>query len=510
MTDEAGSERRASWPGLAGRLSIAIAALAGTILFYANVYPLHHDLAGSLLSGRLAVELGDAFARYSLYFPPAEKTWSSTIARLSDATGLRLDLVNVAVSTLMTLIGAELGYRIRRMTLGASLWFFVVPLAVMLLVPILFKNIFGLREPLIAAGLWPYIVLRMSDHDGLKVGRGLRVALGVWLGVTLLFKYLYAVVVALVELADALAQRRIVLLFRLENLIAGGIVALYLFDFLVLHAANRAAIGAMMSSIDGALADRATSLTMVARNFIYAVAFLATLRIFGVRGRAVAIGLALVVGALIAALAQQRWFSHHLYLIVMAYVAWWWMTGRAFRLWAHAAIATALGYSMLGEFVSTKQYREQVAEMDAAMRRANQSVADKRVGILNMHPSPLNQYLSSHRGVRWNATPNIAYVATELQPVDVPENRGKPTPPIPLTDPGRRMVHDQMIRLWQDSPPDVIILDESMRWPLRNVDVHWTQAFAGDPRFAAIMSNYRLAFTHKGRRLRFAYYVRAD
>ena len=66
----------------------------------------------------------------------------------------------------------------------------------------------------------------------------------------LLFKYLYSIVVFLVELADAILQRRSFLLFRIENLIAGAIVALYLFSWLVLDASQRTAIGAVASAID--------------------------------------------------------------------------------------------------------------------------------------------------------------------------------------------------------------------------------------------------------------------
>ncbi|MEM6267235.1 MAG: hypothetical protein AAF707_06890, partial [Pseudomonadota bacterium] len=73
-------------------IALSIGLLGILQLFYGTFYSIHPDLAGGALSGRLAVTLGDAFAEYSLYFPPAEKAWFSLAARLSELTGLRLDL----------------------------------------------------------------------------------------------------------------------------------------------------------------------------------------------------------------------------------------------------------------------------------------------------------------------------------------------------------------------------------------------------------------------------------
>jgi hypothetical protein len=127
-----------------------------------------------------------------------------------------------------------------------------------------------------------------------------------------------------------------------------------------------------------------------------------------------------------------------------------------------------------------------------------------------MHPSPYNQYLASHDAIRWNALMNTAYVATELRPFDKKENAGRQPPPLKLDDPGRRMLHDQMLRLWTDRPPDVLIFDESYSWPLRYIHVDWVHEFSADPRFNALLKNYRPVLTHRGQRISFTYYVRAD
>lgn len=491
-------------------VGVAIGVMAGVLLFYGFYYPLHHDLAGSVLSGRLAVELGTSFRDYSIYFPPAERVWYSIAARLSDVTGLRLDLAIAAMTSAMVLISAELAYRIRRATVGASPLFLVVSVALLVVLPILFKNVFGLREHIVALGLWPYLVLRVSDPDGTRIGWRTRAFLGLWMGTTLLLKYLYAIVVFLVELADVIVQRRPSLLFRTENLVAGAVVALYLFNWLVLDASQRTAIGAMFSAIDANLADPVPNMLKVAENLGYAVAFLALLQGFRTPPRLMALGLATVVGTIIVAWSQERWYTHHLLPIVMAYVVWWWMTQRYFRWWGHVAIAVCLSYPLIGQFRSTLQYREQVAEVDRAISEAGQSVYGKRVGVLAMHPSPYNQYLSSHGAVRWNAMMNIAYVATELQPFDKKENAGKTPPPIELRDPGRKMLHDQMLRLWVDMPPDVLIFDHGTSWPLRYVDVDWEHAYSGDPRFNALLQHYRPVIIHEGRRTKFTYYTRAD
>ena len=512
MTDGQAEEIRegSSMAGIGLRVALAICVFACLMLLYGFRYPIHHDLAGSVLSGRLVVELGSAYRDYSIYFPPAERVWYSIAARLSDLIGLRLDLTIVAMTGVMALTSAEFAYRIRQATVGATPRFLVLSVALLVILPILFKNVFGLREHLIALGLWPYLVLRVSDPDGTKIGWRTQAVLGLWMGLTLLAKYLYSVVVLLVELADAAIQRRPRLLFRTENIAAGGIVALYLFSWLVLDASQRTAIGAMFSAIDANLADPVANAWRVVENLCYAAAFLLLLHYFKVPWRLVAIGLAALIGTIIVAWSQERWYTHHLFPIVLAYVAWWWMAGSYFRWWGHALVAIALAYPLFGQFLSTFQYREQIVEVDQAIREAGRSVDGKRVGILTMHPSPYNQYLASHGAIRWNTLMNNAYVAAELQPFDKPENAGKVPPPVKLDDPGRRLLHDQMIRLWQDKPPEVLILDHSYRWPLHFIDVDWVHEFSGDPRFNAILSHYRPVLTHKGKRTSFTYYVRAD
>ena len=507
---EAEGGLRSATTDLALHVGIAICVFASLLLFYGFRYPLHHDLAGSVLSGRLAVTLGDSYRNYSIYFPPAERVWYSIAARLSDLTGLRLDLGVVAMTGVMVLISAELAYRIRRATVGASPLFLVLSVALLVVLPILFKNVFGLREHLVALGLWPYLVLRVSDPDGKQIGWRMRVILGLWMGATLLIKYLYSVVVVLVELADALVQRRLFLLFRTENIVAGAVVALYLIRWLGLDPSQRTAIGAMFSAIDANLADPAANWLKVAENLGYAAIFLALLIGFRVPVRLMALGLATVIGAIFVAWSQERWYTHHLFPIILAYVAWWWMAKRYFQWWGHVAVALCLSYPLIGQFLSTFQYREQVAEVDRAIREAGMSVEGKRVGILNTHPSPYNQYLASHGATRWNALMNNAYVAAELKPLDKKENAGKLPPPVKLDDPGRRMLHDQMLRLWEDRPPDVLILDHSTSWPLRYIDVDWEHEFSEDPRFNAILKRYRPVLAHQGKRIRFTYYVRTD
>ena len=488
----------------------AICVFAGLLLFYGYFYPLHHDLAGGVLSGRLAVSLGDAFREYSIYFPPAEKVWFSLAVRLSDSTNLRLDLAIVLMTGAAVLFAAGLAYRIRRQTVGASPLFYIVPVAVLITLPILFKNVFGLREHIVALGLWPFLVLRVSDPDGTRTGWRIRLLLGLWMGAALLFKYVYCIVVFLVEVADAIVQRRAFLLFRIENIVAGAVVALYLFLWLGIDPSQRAAIGAMFSAIDANLADPRANWFNVAKNLYLAIFCLLASLIWRLPARASALGLALVIGTIGGAWAQERWYTHHVFPITLAYIAWLWMAGGRFKWWGHAFVALYLLVPVSLEYLSTASYHESVEELDLALDEAGQSVAGKRVGILNMHPSPYNQYLASHDAARWNPLVNNAYIAAELKPFDDKENADKPPPPVRLDDPGRRMLHEQTLRLWEDMPPDVLIFDHSSSWPLRYIDVEWTHVFSEDPRFNAILEHYRPVHTHQGKRIRFTYYVRAD
>jgi hypothetical protein len=376
--------------------------------------------------------------------------------------------------------------------------------------PILFKNVFGLREHMVALGLWPYLVLRVSDPDRTRIGWPARAVLGLWMGATLLFKYLYSAIVLLVELADALVRRQPLLFFRMENLIAGTVVALYLFCWLVLDPSQRSVISGVLSAIDANLADPMTNWLRAVTNLYLALFFLLASRLAQVPTRVTAIGLALVVGSIIVAFAQQRWYSHHLFPITMAYIAWWWMAGSRLQWWAHAVVPLFLFVPISREFRETARYQAAVKELDRALQGKGQSVTGKRVGVLTMHPSPYSQYLTSHGAMRWNASANNSYVAAELKPFDRKENAGVPPPPVTLREPGWRMLHDEMLRLWEDMPPDVLILDHSTRWPLRYVDVEWTHVFSQDRRFNAFLKRYRPVLAHKGEELEFRYYVRAD
>ncbi len=486
----------------------AVIVLGALLWFYGSHYSLHQDLAGSVLSGRLFVTLGDAFGNYSLYFPPAERVWFSLAVRLGDLTGIGAGRAIVAMTGSAVLFAAGLAWQIRRLTTGAGPQFFIASVAVLVVAPILFKNIFGLREHLVVLGLWPYLVLRVSDPDATHIGRRLRALVGLWLGGTLLFKYVYSLVVALVEVVDALVQKRSNLLLRVENLAAGVIVFLYLLVWLGIDPTQRQAVAAMVSSVDAALADPAENRLKVAQNLVFAGTFILLLRTSRAPSRLVGLAFVTILGTVSVAYLQERWFSHHLFPILMAYAFWWRATAAYLRRWHHAVLATSLIYAGLGQFLATAQYHEQVEELDAAFREAGQSVSGKRVGLLNLHPSPYNQHLVSHGGSRWNGLMNIAYVSAELAPLDKPENAGRRLPPVRLRDPGRKLLHDQMLRLWEDAPPDALIFDHSVRWPLRHIDVNWVQAFSNDRRFNAILSHYRPVLVHQGKRLKFTYYVR--
>ncbi|MEM6909582.1 MAG: hypothetical protein AAF494_12985 [Pseudomonadota bacterium] len=491
-------------------IALAIGLLGILQLFYGTFYSIHPDLAGGALSGRLAVTLGDAFAEYSLYFPPAEKAWFSLAARLSELTGLRLDLAIVLMTSTAVLFSGGLAYRIRQESVGATPLFLIVSVGVLVTVPIVFMNVFGLREHLVVLGLWPYFVLRISDHDDAKIGWRTRLVLGLWLGATLLFKYLYSLVVLLVELADAAVQRRPWAVLRVENLVSGAIVALYLFFWLVLDPSQREAIAVVVSAIDANLTDHRANLLNAAVNLALAIVFLLIARIFKLPARTTLIGLAMVVGAVIAAWIQSRWYIQHLLPVTMAYIAWWWMArGKVATLWV-VALALLIAPAIFGAFIRTGFYQATVQELDTAIDQAGLSVEGKRVGVLIMNPSPLNQYLASSGAWRWNVSVNNSYVAAELYHLDKPENIGIAPPPVKLDVPGRKKLHDDMLRLWEDMPPDVLILDHSRSWPLNYVEVKWTQVFSEDQRFRAFLAQYRPVLHHDGDLLDFKYYVRKD
>lgn len=492
--------------GLYGLVALAVFAIPQ--LLYGPIYSIHQDVAGGALSGKLANTLGEAFAQYSIYFPPAERGWFSTASWLADLTGMRLDLMVALMTSAAVLISTAFAFHLRRITVGASPLFLILPAALLLILPMIFKNIFGLREHMVVLGLWPYLVLRLSDPHNKIVGWKARLLLGAWLGLTLLFKYLYAIVVLLVEVADALLQRRLMSLFRIEDLVAGTIVALYLFLWLVLDPSQVEAIGMLKSAIDANLIDARANLYTFLFRLPLAVYFVAGARVFKWPLRETLFGLALLIGVMLVAAIQARWYSHHVFPITMAYIAWWWMLGRRIQWWGHLAVALLIVMPIIPQYRMTAVYQVETDEIARVMDEAGISVAGKRVGMLAVHPSPYNEYFASHGAWRWNASANNSYVASALQSFDTKDNRGQIAPPVTLTDPGRIYLHDEMLRLWEDMPPDALIFDNKKNWPLRYAKIDWMQAFAEDERFQAIMAQYEPVLVHKGERLEFTYYVR--
>ena len=499
QTDGAGA-MSSVWPpkAIAMFAGLSIGLTAALLLFYTQIYSVHTDLAGILLSSSLADTLGDSFSDYSPYFPPAEQAWFSLAVGLSELTGLRLDLASMVLTSLSVMFSVGFAYHIRRKTVGASGWFMVGSLALLVTVPVLYKNVVGLREHMVVLGLWPYLVLRISDPDGSRIGWKTRALLGLWMGATLSLKYLYSLAVLLVELVDAAVQRRVFLLFRIENLISGGLVGFYVLFWLILDPGQREVMAAVVSAIDANLASPVVSAQQAAIHASLMIFYFLLTWFYKLSWRTSLIGFALVAGAVIAAWIQARWYSHHLFPITLAYMAWLWMIHREIKLLWIIALCVLFVRPLAGEFRATAPYQISVNELTEAMEGSGLSVEGKKVGLLSMHPSPFNQYLASHGAERWITSMNNSYVASALKPLDTRENEGRLAPAVELDQEGRAMLHDTMLRLWEDSPPDVLILDQSTSWPLRYIEVEWERVFAEDERFQAILAQYTSVFEHKG------------
>ena len=475
--------------------------------FYLLHFSVHQDLAGSVLSGKLANILGEAYGTYSAYFPPAERVWFSLAARIHSFTGLRLDLIVVFMTSLAVLFSVELAYAIRRKTTGTSPLFLVISVVVLVAFPIVFKNVFGLREHMVVLGLWPYIVARISDPDGRELGFPVRLLVGIWVGWALLFKYLYAVAVLFVEIADAIVRRRFAYLFRIENLTAGLIVYLYLFVWLGLHPENREAISAMSSAIAANVLEPQQAIFRIGSELAIALAVVMAARLSGAPARQIALGMAVVVAAILVAAFQGRWYSHHEFPIYFAYVLWLWILGGNLSRWPRILLIGLIVFHAANEFRNTGFYQSTTNALKRDMDTRGISLQGKRVALLSFHPSPFNQVIAMQGGTRWTPLMNIAYVSAELKQADTAAEPGDLAPPITIVQPGRWLLHDQLMRLWEDMPPDVLILDTSLNWPLRNFRIDWKHLFSNDQRFLAILENYSFLHSHEEKGLKYEYYL---
>lgn len=503
--------RPALAPGkeLASLVVFSAIFLAALVAFYSFVWVPNHNIGGPILNARLSQALGDSASDYISYFPPAENVWYGLAALLSDLTSITADRVAVLMTGLAMLFSTGLAYRIRKLTVGVTPVWFALSAIFLAIMPIVVKNIFGLTIHLVVMGLWPYLNLRLCDPDDTRIGWKLRSVVGLWLGATLTLRYLYSLIVLMVELADALYARRFWSLFRIENLIAGGIVALYLFFWLVLDPSQREAMSAVISAIDGNLVSTKTSVRYAGAFISLSVIFVAVTYVLKLDKRTMVIGLAMVIAGITATWIQARWYEHHLFPVLAAYAAWVWMIHRDIKLLWLTVLALIVA-QLIFRYFTLMPHQLTYIELDRAMEEAGVSVTGKRVGILNMHPSPLNQYLARNGAWRWIGANNNAYVAAELDPMDTRRKPRKVAPPVKIDDPGRAMLHDDMLRLWEDMPPDMLILDESTSWPLRDFKVRWAKVFANDKRFMAILDQYRPIMRHKGKRMDFTIYERKD
>ena len=490
------------------RLVSLIVLFVAVPAFYAFQYSVHQDLAGNLLSGKLVIELGVKYDNYSLYFPPVERIWFSLANQLHQLTGVRLDLVAILMTSAAILFSTELAYTIRKKTVGATPAFLIVSVLALTILPIVFKNVFGLREHMVVLGLWPYIVLRASDPDCSKVSTSLRLLVGVWVGFTLLFKYLYAIAVLMIELGDALFQRNLKVLLRPENLLSGSLVFLYLLFWLGLQPDNWIALDAMKSAIDANLKSNADSLVNAATALCVASAILIAARMSGAEIRLIIIGFALVSAMILVAWFQARWYSHHKFPILFSFIFCMWMLGPSLSKYIKLAVTVLLFTPVYDEFRSTASYQHRTAVLEESLAREDISLAGKRIGILSFHPSPYNQVISSENGMRWTPMMNIAYVASELKKLDTAENKGNTAPPVTAFSQGRELLHDQLLRLWEDLPPDMLILDKTFKWPFKNLVINWEYLLSKDERFQAIFKNYTPRYSHESRKLSYDVFIR--
>ncbi|MEM9280031.1 MAG: hypothetical protein AAGA76_15805 [Pseudomonadota bacterium] len=489
-------------------IAVAAVLLVSITLFYLHYFSIHHDLAGGVLSGKLGMSLGEAYEGYNIYFPPSEKIWFSLAAWLQTITGLRLDLLVVLMTSVAILFSAELAYLIRKKTVGATPLFLIVSIAALVILPIVFKNVFGLREHLVALGLWPYLVLRVSDPAGVKIDRSIRIVVGLWLGLALLFKYLYSVVVLLVETADAIVQRRPVILFRLENLISGFIVVFYLLFWLGFQSDNREIVGAMVSGLNANLMSPLDSLSRAGLEFCIAAVILLAARQSGATIRQIVIGFACVTGAILVASAQSRWYTHHGFPIFLGYVFWLWILGANFSKVFKIIVCAMLVFSAGREFSSISFYQSNAAALTNSLKEQGLSLKEKRIALLTLHPSPFNQVIAEQGGVRWTPFVNIAYIPAELKKFDSDENSGMLAPPVVFSEPGRKLLHNQMLSLWEDFPPDVLIMDNSSSWPFAHLKVDWNHMLSKDERFSNILSDFQLAHSLQNGGVKYDYYTR--
>ena len=119
-------------------------------------------------------------------------------------------------------------------------------------------------------------------------------------------------------------------------------------------------------------------------------------------------------------------------------------------------------------------------------------VNGKTVAIISPHLRPLHAACLVNRCQYRFPMQNLAYLATEYHEQDNPNGQIRYLNPEEFS-PASKLANDSIAKLFERSPPDIVLVDRGERWPMKHIQVDYLQALQMDDRIKKAWQGYSLA-----------------
>ncbi len=465
-----------------------------------DLIPLHHDLAGMVNEAGFTIREPQIVSKYGSPLIPMEQFFYGLPVYLSTWINIPVYQGIVLQCFLVLQLGALLTcwiiYKggLSKSRVQTLIWIAGI-YGINFLLPLAYRsrNIFGLREHLFVALILPFLMLLCARLSGFHPGRLLAAMVGIVAGLAIIFKPVYVLLFLFVETVFLVYNRRLFAFARIETLFIVLVGSGYLF-YWFFYTEYFIRIKNLISAVQGYLVPQ---LALIATEFFYLAPAIVLLVHILFRRKAITqqdntaiqktviLFSACISSALVLQL-QQRGYSHHSFPIAVFVIVF------ALSIW-HVLSKKILTIFLI--FCTYSILHEVNLKFQLIGNQAGRSIGtiiqNKTVAAISPHLRPFHTAILKN-GAKWQfPVRNMAYLATEYKRFDVPDSDFNYIPIESFSESGR-FIHQQVIGMLEDYPPDFIIVDTSTQWPLKYIQVNYLEALKMDEKFQLIWRNYQL------------------
>jgi len=463
----------------------------------------HHNVAAMINNAMMALTTPAAL-KESLIVIPAEIFIYGLPYRLSQFLGISVHTAFIWFVFMVVNFSCIISYYIfnrqYKPDAVACMLFAVALSGAFFILPLLAHNIYGQREHLQMALLFPYILLvwgrfTNAEPSSFKV----KILVGLLGSIALIIKPIVAFIPLILELMVFLSHRKIRKLITIEAFLTAGLSALYMVYWYIAWPGYFDKISDNIESIGGYSIDTQKVITALTQYLITAMIILAGSwygkRYEEQRVRISVFFATLVSAAIVIAIIQQRFFPHHVYAIALCFLFWWVFLARKMPVWSTLLLGVAL-YSW-----SDNKLQNALAVDGVLHKMLEETAPDfsemsgKSMASLGVWIWPFHQ-VALYSGAQWSfPSNNLAYLGTEYKKHDDPTISDKKVAPlIPLIEysESSKNQHNQVVSFFHQSPPDFVILAPLADFTKGRPQIDVIAALTQDDDFSSVWSNYIL------------------